>query len=147
MSQPPSSRPQGGIDPAALIVASVALLGTTMLGAGSFSILSSVLGLTIIVVIYAYDEHCKRTFPQQAGFAMVIGFAATVALGAPAELINLLPTPQECLDKTDQKCIDYVEGISEQINSTLFFMWIASTLFVLACETERGRHIPVQKVA
>lgn len=134
-------RPPGGIDPAALVVASVALLGTTMLGSGSFTVLSSILGLTIMVVVYGYDENPKRTFPQQAAFAMVIGFAATVVLGAPAEWAKILPPPHECFKRTAY-CADIADAVSKRINAILFGIWVTSTLFVLACESERGRHGP-----
>ncbi len=93
----------------------------------------------MMVIIYAYDESSQRDLLKQMGFAMVIGFAATVTLGYPAQLMKLLPKPEECLIKT-KACLDAVGLVSETINIWLVCIWAVCTLFVLACESERGRH-------
>ncbi|MBQ2647371.1 MAG: hypothetical protein IJF82_08340 [Achromobacter sp.] len=136
--QPPHA---GGIDPAALIVAAVVLLGTTMLGSGSFSMLSTILGATIGVLIYAYDASSVRNCMQQIGFSMVIGLAATVSFGAPAEWIGLLQAApsEECLKNTQATCHSCAVAAARSIEVTLATMWIAFSLLALVCESERTR--------
>lgn len=91
-----------------------------MLGSGSFSTLSSVLGLTIWVLIYAYDVSPIRTCPQTIGFSMVVGLAATLTFGAPAEWAGLLGEPQ-----------------SRQFDISLSALWLICAAIALAVESER----------
>lgn len=114
-----------------------------MLASGSFSVLSSVVGSTIWVLIYAYDQSPNRTCLQSVGFSMVIGLAATVTFGAPAEWIGLLERPpsEECAKGTIA-CVPTAASIYHSIEATLFAIWFGCSLlaFVLDGDPSRGHH-------
>ncbi len=131
------------IDPAALIFATLALLGTTLYTSGPFSPLTSLLGIVILAVIYAYDEDEPRNLFQKLAFAMVTGLALTVTLGLAAQLLNWLPVPKDCfedymLGKLEAKCLTAAADISTQIQRKLVVIWIHCASLALAWEFARN---------
>ncbi len=77
----------GGIDPAALTLASLAAVIPVLFGEGQFTVLSSIVGLTILTVIYAFDVNPRRSTHQQLAFSMVTALVGTTTLGWIYEFI------------------------------------------------------------
>lgn len=133
------------IDPAALIFATLALLGTTLYTSGPFSPLTSLLGVVLLLVIYAYDEDEDRDLFQKLAFSTVTGLALTVALGLPAQLLNWLPVPKDCVEvfilgKLEVQCPSAAAAaeISWQIQCKLVVIWIHCASLAFACEFTRN---------
>jgi hypothetical protein len=83
----PDDKRRGGIDPAALAAASVAAVITTITPPGPYSSLSTVIGVTILFLIFAYDVDPDRSVGQSLAFGAVVGMVGALTLGFPLEWI------------------------------------------------------------
>ncbi len=67
--------PKSQIDSAALLAATIAGALALLILPGQFAWLSSIGGLTLLLVLFAYDQEGYRTMFQSLAFAAVAGFA------------------------------------------------------------------------
>lgn len=79
---------RGGIDPAALVLASLACTGQLLLAEGEFSIYSLILGVTVTSVLYAYDVNPMRNKRQSWAFSLTVGLSMTFALGVIPQMFT-----------------------------------------------------------
>ncbi|MDE1546914.1 hypothetical protein PTW32_15970 [Dechloromonas agitata] len=78
---------RGGIDPAALAAATLASAVSTIAQSGPYTPISSVVAISILCVILAYDVDASRTSAQSFAYSAVLALTATLGLGYPLELI------------------------------------------------------------
>jgi hypothetical protein len=76
----------GGIDPAALAAAVLAGAFTVFAPPGPWSLGGSLLGITLLLVIWGYDEDPHRNRIQSFAFAAVVALAWILVLGFPLEI-------------------------------------------------------------
>ncbi|RYE70627.1 MAG: hypothetical protein EOO81_07710 [Oxalobacteraceae bacterium] len=76
-----STRPAGGIDPAALAAATLAAAFSSLGQPGDYTLISSILGSTILILLLAYDVDQKRTLYQHAAFSCCVALTSILALG------------------------------------------------------------------
>jgi hypothetical protein len=76
-----TTRNDGGIDPAALAVASLAAAVSIIAPPGPYGPASMMIGATILVVIFAYDVAPRRTLSQSIAFGGVCALISSLALG------------------------------------------------------------------
>src|SRR5688572_7865520 len=75
-----TTRNDGGIDPAALAVASLAAAVSVIAPPGPYGPASMMIGATILVVIFAYDVAPRRTLSQSIAFGGVCALMSLLAL-------------------------------------------------------------------
>ncbi|WP_152034162.1 hypothetical protein [Paracidovorax avenae] len=77
---------RGGIDPAALAAASLASAVSTLAQSGPYTAVTSVLGITILFLVLAYDVDPHRTWFQSIAYSCVLGLTTLLAGGYLLEL-------------------------------------------------------------
>ncbi|MBL8355472.1 MAG: hypothetical protein JNM01_11635 [Delftia acidovorans] len=77
---------RGGIDPAALAAASLASAVSTLAQSGPYTLVTSVLGITILLLVLAYDIDPHRSRSQSVAYSCVSGLTTLLAVGYPLEL-------------------------------------------------------------
>lgn len=110
----------GGIDPAALAAASLAAAVSTLAQTGPFTTLSVVFGITITLIIFAYDVDADRTFSQSIAFGCAAGLPIALGLGY-----------------VFQSCEDLLPEFF--LNHYLAIVWLEASLIVLFFELFRAR--------
>lgn len=75
----------GGIDPAALAAASLASAVATLAQSGPYTPVTTILGITILFLVLAYDIDPHRTMFQSAAYSCVAGLTTLLAAGFPLE--------------------------------------------------------------
>ncbi|MEH3085474.1 MAG: hypothetical protein PGN26_02825 [Xylophilus ampelinus] len=84
----------GGIDPAALAAASLASAVATLAQSGLYTPVTTVLGVTILLLVLAYDVDPNRTKFQSVAYSCVAGLTTLLAAGFPLEWIFARELPQ-----------------------------------------------------
>ena len=79
--------PKSQIDSAALVAAALAAAFALMMLSGPFAWMASILGLILVVVLFAFDQEGYRTISQSLGFTAVCGFCFAIACGAVFQLL------------------------------------------------------------
>jgi hypothetical protein len=110
--QQPATTTLGGIDPAALAIATAAIAVSTMIQDGPFTPLSSLIAFSILAVIKAYDRQVDRDWRQTLAFNSTIGLGVAVYVAYPLQALTTFDVGAELL-----------AGI-----------WLLSTGFCTACE-------------
>jgi uncharacterized BrkB/YihY/UPF0761 family membrane protein len=77
----------GGIDPAALAAAALAAAISTIAPSGPYGPASMVIGITILLLILAYDVDPHRSRAQSVAFSAVVALIALLSLGFPMECV------------------------------------------------------------
>jgi hypothetical protein len=67
------------INPAALLIAVIAVGLAVNLSPGSFGWLSTAVGVTLLLIVFAYDQQGYRSAPQSLAFSAVCGFSFMLA--------------------------------------------------------------------
>ncbi|GEM_PF-6230471 len=115
----------GGIDPAALTLASLAAVIPVLFGEGQFTVLSTIVGLTILTVIYAFDVNPLRSTRQRLAFSMVAALVGTTTMGWIYEFIAGWINPTSPVPVTP---------------GPLVFCWAALVVVFFAIEGLRALH-------
>lgn len=84
----PTGPARGGIDPAALAAASLAAAVSVLAPEGPYKPLGAVIGLTIAMLIFAYDIEPVRTGWQSLAFSMVVSLVLCLVFGYVVECIQ-----------------------------------------------------------
>lgn len=84
---PENNRRLGGIDPAALAVASLAAAVSVISPPGPYSPGSMLIGIAVLAVIVGYDHEPQREPRESFAFSAVCALAGWLVLGYPAEII------------------------------------------------------------
>jgi len=79
------TRQKGEIDPAALAVAALAAAVSVIAGLGTYTPRCSMIGVTILLVIFGYDFDPHRTWQESLAFSAVCALVSLLALGYPSE--------------------------------------------------------------
>lgn len=79
---------RGGIDPAALAAASLAAAVSVLAPEGPYKPLGAVIGLTIAVLIFAYDIEPERNGWQSLAFSMVVSLVLCLTFGYAVEALR-----------------------------------------------------------
>lgn len=77
----------GGIDPAALAAASLAVAISAIAPPGPYTPTSMMIGATILVLIFAYDEDPHRSGWEHVAFGAVCALVSLLVIGYPLEYI------------------------------------------------------------
>lgn len=77
------TRKKGEIDPAALAVASLVAAVSVIVGLGAYTPRCTMIGLTILFVIFGYDFEPHRTWRESLAFSAVCALVSLLALGYP----------------------------------------------------------------
>jgi len=77
---------KGGIDPAALAIASLAAAVSVIAPPGPYGPRCLIIGVTIICVVLGYDVEPSRKWPQSLAFSAACSLILLLALGYPMEL-------------------------------------------------------------
>ena len=75
----------GGIDPAALAAASLAVAISAIAPPGPYGPGSTMIGATILFLIFAYDEDPHRSWQQSVAFGAVCALISLLVIGYPLE--------------------------------------------------------------
>ncbi|CAG9268277.1 membrane hypothetical protein [Paraburkholderia unamae] len=78
---------RGGIDPAALAAAAVASAIATIGPAGPYTPVGTIIGITIMLLIFGYDVDPDRTPRQSLAFGAITALIGVLVLGYPMEVI------------------------------------------------------------
>lgn len=78
---------KGGIDPAALAVASLAAAISAIAPPGPYGPGSIMIGLTILAVIFGYDKSPARDWRETLAFSAACALISLLALGYPLEYV------------------------------------------------------------
>ncbi len=78
-------RKKGEIDPAALAVAALAAAVSVIAGLGAYTPRCSMIGVTILFVIFGYDFEPHRAWRESLAFSAVCGLVTLLVLGYPLE--------------------------------------------------------------
>lgn len=84
---------RGGIDPAALAAASLASAVSTFAQSGPYTLLSSVLGVSILMLVRSYDIDPHRNWFQSVAYSCVSGLTTLLAVGYLLELLFAWSAP------------------------------------------------------
>ena len=85
---------KGGIDPAALAVASLASAISVVAQPGPYGPASTMIGVTILAVIFGYDAEPDRSWRASIGFSAACALISLLALGYPLEYIFASDKPK-----------------------------------------------------
>lgn len=108
---------RGGIDPAALAAASLASAVSTLAQSGPYTLVTSVLGITILLLVLAYDIDPHRNWFQSVAYSCVSGLTTLLAVGYLLELIFVWWAPQEGTSAVPQ----WVHGVLWVLLSLAYF--------------------------
>ena len=128
----------GGIDPAALAAATLSAVLSITLQDGAYTPLSFVVGITVGILIFAYDVDPYRTKMQSLAFAGVIGLISSLSIGFLIELAAA------CLfNNTD--CTDIYKGTTKTSSlNTLHISLICIFTTLLVYKWERCKQNKVE---
>ena len=84
----------GGIDPAALAAATLAVAISAIAPPGPYSPIGSVIGLTVLVLILAYDVDPQRTRLQSVAFGAVCALVTVLVIGYVLEYVFATNRPK-----------------------------------------------------
>src|SRR5437763_68131 len=81
------TRKKGEIDPAALAVAALAAAVSVIAGLGAYTPRCSMIGITILFVIFGYDFEPHRAWRESLAFSAVCGLVTLLVFGYPLECL------------------------------------------------------------
>jgi hypothetical protein len=108
----------GGIDPAALAAASLASAISTIAQPGPYTLVSLMVGATILILVLAYDVEPKRSSFQSLAYSAVVSLTAVLAIGYPLELFYSTLSGNQ-----SESAVPQVASFILWLIFSLFFYW------------------------
>lgn len=84
---------KGRVDPAALLIAVIAVANTPLTTIGAWDLMNTIVGVVVLVVVCAYTamgerRHLLESNPERVAVSVVIGLVSAIALAFPLQALH-----------------------------------------------------------
>ena len=133
---------RGGIDPAALAVASLAAVVSTIAPPGPYHPKCMLIGLAILLVIFGYDVEPTRKRKQNLAFGVVCALISLLVLGYPLEFFfSFIKTHEWTRLKVMLGDQEHDINHSEVPPGVMLGLWVLMTYMYYWCDKRRCRQV------